>query len=104
MTAFESQFSACPAAAPEEEAVLDAEAEPLADEDFEELPVDDVVPEEVLLPEAELPEAELEPVADAMPELAVAPWLNDVGVDAALQVPAVFAAQQAALPSESVPQ
>lgn len=84
--------------------MFDAEAEPLADEDFEELPVDDVVPEEVLLPDAELPEAELEPVADAMPELAVAPWLNDVGVDAALQVPAVFAAQQAALPSESVPQ
>ena len=53
----------------------------------------------VLLPVDEL----LEPVAlaVAVPELMVAPWLNEVGVDAALHVPAVFAAQHASFPSES---
>jgi hypothetical protein len=42
-----------------------------------------------------------EEVADAAPDEAVAPRLRDVGVEAAEQVPAVFWAQQAALPELS---
>lgn len=42
-----------------------------------------------------------EEVAEAVPDEAVAPRLRDVGVDAALQLPAVFWAQQAALPELS---
>jgi len=42
-----------------------------------------------------------EEVAEAAPDEAVAPRLRDVGVEAAEQVPAVFWAQQAALPELS---
>lgn len=75
--ALESQSSLWPAAAPEDEEVLAADAEDVED------PV-------VELPE-ELPVVD-EPVAEAVedPDTAVAPLLNEVGVDAALQVPAVF--------------
>jgi len=95
VTALDIQLSAWPFAAPEDEAVL--EADPVLDEP-EEVPVE--------LPEEELLEAELEPleVAVADPELAVAPRLKEVGEEAALHVPAVFAAQQASLPFESWPQ
>lgn len=96
MTAFDIQLSACPAAAPEEDEVLES----VADADPEELP----------LAEDEVPFAELEPLEDAEPvEVAdpveaVAPWLNEVREEAALQLPAVLAAQHAAFPEESVPQ
>ena len=42
-----------------------------------------------------------EEVAEAAPDEAVAPRLRDVGIEAAEQVPAVFWAQQAALPELS---
>lgn len=85
--AFDSQVSACPAAAPEELEVAEEEAALVLDEE----PGD--VAEELF--------DELELVAE---EPAVAPVLSEVGVEAALQVPAVLAAQQAALPLLSVPQ
>lgn len=89
----DSQLSACPAAAPDEVDEFEEEDSAL---DAEEVPVE--------LPVAELFDAELDPVVVAEPVDAVAPRLNEVGVEAALQVPWVFCAQQAALPSESAPQ
>lgn len=72
----DSQSSLCPAAAPEE---VEEESEP--------------EPDAVLgveLAPVELPVLEPEAVGVVDPVDAVAPWLSDVGVEAALQLPAVF--------------